>query len=188
MVVRYLIAILLTLFASAQPAAAATTVFGASVYSTSGNVSGAANALGTANGSTATIVRVPGGSSLVLAMGLPITGAGTVITGARLTPTTNVQIAVGTIVGSVAVFSANFALPAAGPNFAMDLTAACKTVSATGCSLLRVSVNGAPGSGFSLDGILGVTPEPSTWVLMILGFAGVAWRLKQKRRFVPAFA
>jgi hypothetical protein len=89
----------------------------------------------------------------------------------------------GEVIGGVAVFSAGVGLSgASGGAFTMDLTALCKSISATGCSLLRFSVNGQPGSQFTLDGVLGTTPEPSTWALMILGFAGVAWRLKQMRR------
>lgn len=169
-----------------SPAHAATTVFGASVFSTSGTVIAQANGLGAADGLSTTILRVAGGSRLVLQFGQPITGAGALITGLRLTPGTNVQIAVGEVIGGVATFSANTALPAGlGPNFALNLMSACSALSPTNrCSLLRITVNGAPGSGFALDGVLGVTPEPSVWGLMLLGFGATTWRLKNGRKVV----
>lgn len=68
-----------------------------------------------------------------------------------------------------------------------------------GCDVFIVQAWGG-GTTFRLDGtlgpsMLGPNPEPSAWALMILGFVGVAWRLKQKRRSAftptvgsPAFA
>lgn len=47
---------------------------------------------------------------------------------------------------------------------------------ATGATVDYVSVNGEPTE------VTAPTPEPSTWAMMILGFAGVAWRLKTQRR------
>lgn len=169
---------------SAIPAQAATTVYAASVYQTTGSVLNANAALGAANGLSATILRVGGGSNLVLQMTAAASGATTVLTGARLTANSNVQIAIGEIIGGTAVFSANTALPAGfGPTYAMDLSAACATVSATGCSLLRVRVIGAPGGAFRLDGVSGVAaaPEPATWTLLIAGFGAIGWRLTARR-------
>ncbi len=180
------------LFAFA-PAQAATTVYAASVYQTSGTVVGAANAIGAANGSVATISRIAGGSNLVLQMSQATSGLNTILTGARVTANTNVQIAIGEIVSGVAVFSGNIALPAGlGPNYTMDLSAACASVSVTGCSLLRIRVQGAPGGIFRLDGVSGVSavsaaPEPATWALMILGFGAVAARLKSRRHARNSF-
>jgi len=37
------------------------------------------------------------------------------------------------------------------------------------------------GTTFSLDSVPNVNPEPSAWALMIMGFAGVAWRMKALR-------
>ena len=181
---RSLIAVLVLLASAAQPAAAATTVFATSVVGTTGSVAGAANALGPANGAFATILRVAGGSDLILQMSQASSGLNTILSGTRLTLGSNVQIAIGEVVGSVATFSANLALPAGlGPTYSLDLSALCSTVSATGCSLIRIRVTGAPGSGFLLDGVSGVAsaPEPSMWALMLLGFAAVAWRLKRRR-------
>lgn len=188
---RSVFAAIALLALGAEPAAAATTVFAGSVYGTSGSVTGAANALGAANGSAATILRVAGGSNLILQMTQASSGLNTILTGTRLTAGTNVQIAIGEVIGSVATFSANLALPAGfGPNYSIDLSALCSTVSATGCSLIRIRVTGAPGSGFTLDSVSGVAaaPEPSIWALMLLGFGALAWRLKQRRKASPAFA
>lgn len=48
---------------------------------------------------------------------------------------------------------------------------------ATGATVDYVSVNGQP------TDVTAPTPEPSVWAMMILGFAGVAWRLKRMRRY-----
>lgn len=188
---RSLIAIVALFMLAAQPAGAATTVFAASVFSVSGSVTNAGSALGSADGSSAAILRTAGGSELVLQMSQAASGLSTLLNGARLTGSTNVQIAVGEIIGGVAIFSANIALPGGfGPAYALDLSAACATVSATGCSLIRIRVNGAPGGGFLLDGVSGVAaaPEPSIWALMVLGFGALAWRLKQRRVAIAALA
>jgi hypothetical protein len=149
------------------------------------------NALGAADGSNSAILRVAGGSNLILQMSQAASGLNTLLAGPRLTAGTNVQIAVGEVIAGVATFSANVALPGGfGPSYALDLSAACATVSATGCSLIRIRVSGAPGGGFLLDGVSGVAaaPELSVWAMMLLGFAGVAWRLKSRRIAFPAFA
>ncbi|OFW99135.1 MAG: hypothetical protein A3E78_15625 [Alphaproteobacteria bacterium RIFCSPHIGHO2_12_FULL_63_12] len=186
---RSLVIAAILLASSVQTAAAATAVFATSVYGTSGSVAGASNALGAADGASATILRVAGGSNLILQMSQATSGLNTLLSGARLTLGSNVQIAIGEVIGGVAVFSTNLTLPGGfGPTYALDLSALCTTVSSTGCSLLRIRVGGAPGSGFLLDGVSGVaaTPEPSTWLLMILGFGALAFRLKQRR--APALA
>ena len=48
---------------------------------------------------------------------------------------------------------------------------------ATGATVDYVSVNGQ-----STD-VTAPAPEPSVWAMMILGFAGIAWRLKTMRRY-----
>lgn len=47
---------------------------------------------------------------------------------------------------------------------------------ATGAAVDYVSVNGEP------TAVTAPTPEPDVWAMMILGFAGIAWRLKARRR------
>lgn len=174
---------LIALFAvAAGPAVAATTVYAASVFATTGAVTAAPNALGPANGAFAGVQR---NATLVLSMTTPTTGANTVIAGQRAALTSNVQVAIGEVIAGVATFSANIALPGGlGALHTLDLSAACASVSASGCSLLRIRVLGPPGSAFSVDGLSGVSifPEPSVWALMLLGFGAVAWRLKRKGR------
>ena len=161
------------------------------LFGTTGSVASASDALGPANGAFATILRVAGGSNLILQMSRASSGLNTILSGSRLTAGSNVQIAIGEVIGGVAVFSANLALPVGfGPAYALDLSALCSSVSATGCSLIRIRVAGGSGSGFFLDGVSGVAaaPEPSVWGLMLLGFGAIAWRLKQRRLRAPAFA
>lgn len=186
-----LFAAIFLLLAAAQPAAAATTVYAASVFGTGGTVFAPGNAIGAANGTSATIFRLFGASTLTLQMSEAITGGTTTLSGQRLTAGSNVQIAIGEVIGGIATFSANLALPGGlGTLHTLDLTALCATVSATGCSLLRIRVAGPLGSGFTLDGVSGVAaaPEPSAWALMIVGFGAVAWRLRRQRAQQPALA
>jgi hypothetical protein len=46
----------------------------------------------------------------------------------------------------------------------------------------NIAAIGTPGA--LLDGVSGVTnaPEPTAWALMMLGFAGIGWRLKEARK------
>lgn len=53
---------------------------------------------------------------------------------------------------------------------------------ATGATVDYVSVNG------ETTDVAAPTPEPETWALMIIGFAGVAWRLKARKRYSPSSA
>lgn len=182
---RLIVAVTTLFVVAAQPAAAATTVFAGSVYQTTGTVIAPSNALGAPDSTTSTILRTAGaGSSLVLLMSKATTGVSTMLFGQRQTAGTSVQIAIGEVIGGVATFSANIALPGGfGPTYALDLTAACASISPTGCSLLRIRVTGGPGGGFLLDGVSGVAaaPEPSFWLLAIVGFGGLAWRLNHRR-------
>ena len=177
--------IVIAAFLAAMPARAATSIFAASVYAQSGAVSNAANALGNPDGAAA---LVGAGGELVLQYANPLTGGGVL---ASLLPGAGfnvIAVSVGEVLGGVATFSGEFVLvdDGSGNPLGGDLAALCSGVSATGCSLLRLrnagSLMGSP--GFSLDCVSGVTtaPEPSTWALMILGFAGLAWRLKEARK------
>lgn len=63
-----------------------------------------------------------------------------------------------------------------------------------GCDFIYITTtrqrNGAPGATVdyvSVNGevtdVTAPTPEPSVWAMMIMGFAGIAWRLKARRRY-----
>ena len=171
---------------AAFPARAATTIYASSVFSQT-NVTNASNALFSADGGAAMILA---GGELVLQYVNPLTGGGVAATLLPFAgPAANfVTVSVGEIIGGVATFSAGslaFADMGAGGVQNFDLTALCSTVSATGCSLLRIQNIAAFGTpGLLLDGVSGVTnaPEPAAWALMMLGFAGIGWRLKEARK------
>ncbi|NNE40887.1 MAG: hypothetical protein HKN14_08205 [Marinicaulis sp.] len=174
---------------SAQSANAAITIFGSSVHSESG-VTGSSAALGVPDATGATV-----GSSgeLVLQFLQPLTGAGISFDILPVAGINVIAVSIGEVVGGIATFSATSFIhldDGLGASVAVaDLSAACASVSATGCSLLRFQNVLAVGSpGFALDGVSGVSnaPEPAVWSLMILGFAFTAWRLKAERRRDPA--
>lgn len=171
----------------AFPAKAATTVFASSVFSSTG-VTNASAALGATNGSAALISA---GGELVLQYSNPLTGEGI---SASLLPLPGpfafnvLAVSIGEVVGSVATFSGEFVLvdDGSGASLAANLGGLCSSVSASGCSLLKfrnVAAFGAS-TGALLDSASGVSnvPEPAAWALMMLGFAGVGFRLKQVRR------
>lgn len=171
---------------AAFPARAATTIFAGSVYSQT-NVTNANDALFASNGNAALIGS---GGELVLQYNNALTGASVAASLLPLatSPAANfLAVSVGEVIGGVATFSAGSIAVAdlgAGGVHNFDLSALCSTVSATGCSLLRIQNIAAFNTpGALLDGVSGVTnaPEPAAWALMMLGFAGVGWRLKQRR-------
>ena len=174
-----------TLMASG-PASAAFTIFGANVFDEAG-VTNSGLATGVADGAAAVVAQ---GGSLTLGFNNPLTGTDVMFTLLPGSGMNFLTISVGEVVGGVATFSAG-SLPffdtGAGGVFTVDLAPLCATVSAAGCSLVRFTNVAAIGSpGFALDGVSGVTnaPEPKTWALMILGFCGVAWRMKRTRKTI----
>jgi hypothetical protein len=191
--VRILAAVAAVLLACATPATAATTVYAAGVFSQGGTVTNAGNGLGAANGGFAQI----GGAISIF--GLTIGRAGQVVysfsdllTGASLQLTalagapgvSSVFVSIGEIVGGVAVYSAETNFTGGAGVFSFDLSGQCSAISPLGCSLVRIRTLGGLGRGpFRLDGISGVgaAPEPTAWALMLMGFAGIAFRLKSRR-------
>lgn len=179
---------------AAFPARAAVTVFPSSVFSQSG-VTNASSALFSPNGTAAVIGA---GGELVLQYALPLTGAGFSATflPQSASPAFNIlAVSIGEVIGGVATFSGEFVLGDGSGVQTADLSALCSTVSATGCSLLKIrNAFSFNSSGALLDGVSGVSnaPEPSTWALMLLGFAAVGWKLKDARkkgqRFEESFA
>ena len=168
---------------AAFPARAAVTVFPTSVYSQTG-VTNANNALFAPNGNAAVIGA---GGELVLQYALPLTGAGLTATflPQSTSPAFNIlAVSIGEVIGGVATFSGEFVLGDGSGVQTADLSALCSTVSASGCSLLKFrNVFNFNSAGALLDGVSGVSnaPEPSTWALMLLGFAAVGWKLKDAR-------
>lgn len=185
MATRILIIVLAAVVA-AFPARAATTIYAASVYSQN-NVMNADGALFGANGDAALILS---GGDIVLQYLHPLTGeniAASLLPLASSPAANFLAVSVGEIISGVAIFSGEFAFAdfGAGGVQAFNLPALCSTVSATGCSLVKfrnVAAFNAPGA--LLDSVSGVTnaPEPAAWALLMLGFAGVGWRLKSARK------
>lgn len=169
---------------AAFPARAAVTVFPASVFSQSG-VTNANNALFASNGAAATIGA---GGELVLQYNLPLTGAGLAATflPQAASPAFNIiAVSIGEVIGGVATFSGEFVLGDGSGVLSADLSALCSSVSATGCSLLKLrNVFSFNSAGALLDSVSGVSnaPEPKTWALMLLGFAALGWKMKDARK------
>lgn len=138
--------------------------------------------LGAANGAVARIGNAARAGEAVFAFVDALSGANLQLTagpGGGGSPV--VFVSVGEIVGGVAVYSAETGFIGGPGVFTLDFTAPCALISASGCSLVRVRTTG--GGPFRLDGISGVAsaPEPAAWALMLMGFGGVAWRLKRTR-------
>lgn len=169
---------------AAFPARAAVTVFPASVYSQT-NVTNANNALFATNGAAAVIGA---GGELVLQYNLPLTGASLAATflPQSTSPAFNIiAVSIGEVIGGVATFSGEFVLGDGSGVQTADLSALCSSVSATGCSLLRLrNVFSFNSAGALLDSVSGVSnaPEPKAWALMLLGFAALGWKMKDARR------
>lgn len=180
---RALLASIALLAVSTAPAAAATTVFATSVFASSGNVANLGDGLGAANGVVARIGNAARAGEAVFSFIDALSGANLQLTaGAGGGPSPAVFVSIGEIVGGVAVYSAESSFSGGPGVFTLDFTAPCALISASGCSLVRIRTAG--GGAFRLDGISGVgsAPEPAAWALLLMGFGGVAWRLKRTRR------
>ncbi len=183
MAIRVIIVALAGLCA-AFPAKAATTLFAQSVVSQTGPVTNANAALFSTNGVGAAIGA---GGELVLNYRFALTGAGVTTTFLPSGSFNALAVSLGEVVGGVALFSSEFLFldNGTGGTQMADFSAACSAVSPSGCSLLRIrnlaTLIGS--SGAILDSVSGVSnaPEPSVWALMILGFAGLAARMKASR-------
>lgn len=182
MAIRVLI-VLIAAALSAMPAKAATTIYASSVFSSSSTVN-PGHALGLPN-SAAALVQPLG--DIVLKYTYPLTGASI---STYLLPTAGfnvLAVSIGEVIGGVATFSGEFVLvdSGTGGTLTADLTSHCASVSAAGCSLLRIRNAGSllGSAGVRLDAVSGVTtaPEPAVWALMIVGFIATAMRLKSVR-------
>ncbi|MDZ7628723.1 MAG: PEP-CTERM sorting domain-containing protein [Parvularculaceae bacterium] len=190
---RFLVALLTLLTVSAAPAAAATTVYATGVFTQSGVTTNASDALGASNGSFAQVggafsifgLTFGQAGQVVYSFADALSGVGLQLTGIGGAPgISSVFVSIGEIVGGVAVYSAEANFTGGAGVFSFDFSTQCSAISSTGCSLVRVRTLGGFGRGpFRLDGVSGVgaAPEPSSWALMLLGFAGAAFGLKRRR-------
>lgn len=186
---RILVAAAALLFSAAAPAAAATTVYATNVFASSGNTASLTSVAGAPDGLAGRIGNPGQVGQAVFSFIDALSGASlqfTTVAGGGPTPT--VFVSIGEIVGGVAVYSTETSFAGGVGTFTFDFSARCALISTTGCSLVRVRTSG--GGAFRLDGISGVgaAPEPAAWALMLIGFAGVSWRMKQARRSKPVLS
>jgi hypothetical protein len=183
MAIRALI-VLAAALVSAMPARAETTIYASSVFSSTATLN-PTNALHAPNGSAALVQQF---GDIVLQYAYPLTG---VNIQASVLPTAGFNVlvvSIGEVIGGIATFSGEFVLVDSGVGgvLSANLSSHCASVSATGCSLLRIRNAGSllGSSGVQLDAVSGVStaPEPAVWALMILGFIGAGLRLKALRK------
>ncbi len=181
-VLRSLVVLIAVVFLSAAGSAhAAVTVFPSNVFSQTGPVTSAANALGAPDG-TGAVIGVSG--EVVLEFSQWLSGQNVTLTTITAGIIEGGSISIGHVVGGVAVFSAETPFTRFIANtYNFDLSTQCAGISANGCSLIRLRTTGAFLSpGISLDGVASSAPEPGTWALMLLAFVMVAARMKQMRK------
>jgi hypothetical protein len=189
-----LLAVALTA-AGAPRASAATTVYPTSVLSSSGGTQ-SNNLIGN-NPSTARYNR---NQQVILNFGaVDISGYGLTLTITSVSnATTYVWARFGRITGGV--FTSANGVGLTTPNGAATQNAyaliagpgplwisggafksSCQALGGCNALVLGNSTFSSPGSQFFISSI-GATPEPATWMLMLLAFAAVALRLKAQRR------
>lgn len=67
-------------------------------------------------------------------------------------------------------------------------TDACRDLGGCNAFVFGASNFSATGGGLTVSSLVSSAPEPGAWALMIIAFAGVAWRLKTARGRSPGFA
>ncbi|MGF1543947.1 MAG: PEP-CTERM sorting domain-containing protein [Parvularculaceae bacterium] len=177
-----IIIVLLAACVAALPAKASTSFFGASVFSETG-VTDANLAIGAADGAGATIAA---GGELVLDFGVPLTGEAVSLFALPTDGFSFLSVSLGEVVGGVATFFPGSPLVGlnAGGVLTTDVASSCSFAPGSSCSLIRIqNLFSTGGEGFVVDAVSAVStvPEPGAWALMLLGFAGVAWRVKAAR-------
>ena len=168
-------------FSFSTAARADIAVFGATVFSETG-VANSGDALGADDGVSAIIGD---GGVLVIEFDQWLSAELVTVTTLANGFIASAAVSIGHVVGGVAVFSAaqTFTNIAGGSVQNFDFSAQCATISANGCSLVRIETTGVFfSSGIAVDGVTSAAPEPAFWMLSILAFALVGWRLKTTRR------
>jgi hypothetical protein len=187
------------LFIGAPQAMAATTVYPTSVFSSTGGTQ-SNNLIGN-NPSTARYSR---NQQAVLNFGaVDISGYGLTLTITSVTnATTYIWARFGRITGGVFTSANGVGLTApngsATPNAYALVTgagplwisggafkSACQALGGCNAVVFGNSTFSATGSQFFISAI-GATPEPATWMLMMLAFAAVALRMKAQRRAIAS--
>lgn len=176
-------------------AKAAISTFPASVFQASGGT-GAGNLVG----NTPATARLNRNQTIGLVYGSDITGQRLFFTVTTVTNnTTYIWVRFGNWNGST--FTSATAAGQTAPNgsptnnvyaqvtaagvvtiFGDAFIASCQTIGGCNAIVFGNSTFSAGGSSFRLSSLAAATPEPSAWAMMMLGFAGVAWRMKVLRR------
>lgn len=182
---------------SAGTASAAISTFPVSVFQNGGVQSG--NLVG----NTPSTARLNRGQTIGLNYGAPIN----TVAGSRLffnltqvsNNTTYIWVRLGNWNG--ATFTNAFAAGQLAPNgtptsnvyaqvsaaglvtiFTDPFLASCQAIGGCNALVFGNSTFSANGSFYRLSTLVAATPEPSAWAMMMLGFAGVAMRIKSLRR------
>lgn len=205
---RVLLAAALAAFAAAMaPASAAITQFPTSVFQQAAG-SGGNNLIGN---TPATGLFNRGATPLGLGFAGPIQTSA--IIGERITlnvttvsaSTTYVFVRLGRLVGGVftnanavgtttplggATTNLYALVTGTGPlTLLLDpFAASCAALGGCNALIIGNSTFSAAGSSFRASTLIGATPEPGAWALMMLGFGAIAWRLKSARRLRPLAA
>ncbi len=178
--IAVLLSVALTLF-GASAAIAATTL-----YTDSSNFGGWPNALNPGNsvgppdGLSAT---VPNGGWIAFQESSLFSTGNTSLTVTSVTGSGNTRFYVGRSNGAGWFSALNNRTVTLTTGVNILPTSAAQSAFCTGiggCDVFVVQAFG--GTTFALDAALGPSPEPSAWALMILGFVGVAGRLKVLRQ------
>lgn len=182
------------LIAAAGDAKAATTIYPSSIFGNSG-VAGAGGLIG----NTPSVTQIDRNDSIGIAFSQPITNYSLTFNIASVTPqTTYLWVRFGRfqsgaftsapVSGLLAPNGAgtqNLYIQVSGAGAyvvnSLAYSAGCSTIGGCNAFAFGNSTFSAAGSRFGVSTV-GATPEPDAWALMIIGFVGVAWRLKSARR------
>jgi hypothetical protein len=203
MLVRSLLLLIAIAFASTGRAEAAFSTFPVSVFQTGGT--GSANLVG----NTAATARLNRNQTIGLNYGGDINP----VLGSRLffnitavsNNTTYVWVRLGNWNGSTFTNAAaagqtapngaattNIYAQATGAGviiiFLDPFYASCQSIGGCNALVFGNSTFSAVGSFYRISTLVAATPEPTTWAMMMLGFAGVALRMKSARRRISAAA
>ena len=178
---KYFFSLLLAVVLACGPAAARTTV-----YTDSSNFGGwadAVNASESRGGEDGVSADIPAFGWIAYSVSPTFTDVSTRIVLTNVTGSGTAFFYVGRSNGA-GWFSALNSISVTLTNGVNEITSAALSgycVSIGGCDIVILQAAGG-GTTFAVDRVLARTPEPSAWALMILGFAGVAWRLKATRK------
>ncbi len=77
---------------------------------------------------------------------------------------------------------AQITAPGVATIFLNPFFTSCQSIGGCNALVFGNSTYSAGGSNFRISTLVAATPEPSAWAMMMLGFAGIAMRMKAARR------